>query len=235
MTKTEYIQKMYSILVPMCAKYGYHNVACAMIAQSLQEGWNSELARKYFNYWGMKGESKDWKGPKVAMNNKAKTDPAVYRVYYSMEQGCEGYFKFLAYARYRPLKNCATDIDYLDKIGPCGWNGNVGYGDRCIRHLQEVYSALANIPKTEQWQVGQTYTTQQDLNIRTEPNGDTVPFNQRTADGQKHAFISPSGSSVLRRGTRVTVQDIKSTGSAVWLKIPSGWICGKNSKNIYVV
>lgn len=235
MTKTEYIKKMYSILVPMCAKYGYHNVACAMIAQSLQEGWNSELARKYFNYWGMKGESKDWKGPKVAMNNKAKTDPAVYRVYYSMEQGCEGYFQFLRYPRYKSLKNCATDIDYLNKIGPCGWNDNKSYGDRCIKHLSAVYAALGQTtPALQQWQVGQTYTTQQDLNIRQEPNGDTVPFNQLTADGQKHAFISPSGSSVLRRGTRVTVQDIKSTGTATWLRIPSGWICGKNSKNTYV-
>lgn len=235
MNKTEYIQKMYAILSAMCVQKGYGNVAAGMIAQSIQEGWNSELARKYFNYWGMKGESKDWKGPKVAMNNKAKTDPAVYRVYYSMEQGCEGYFKFLEYPHYRPLKNCTTDIEYLERIGPAGWNSNVGYGSRCIRHLQEVYAALANIPKSEQWQVGQTYTTQQDLNIRQEPNGDIVPFNQLTADGQKHAFISPSGSSVLRRGTRVTVQDIKSTGTAVWLKIPSGWICGKNSKNIYVV
>lgn len=235
MTKTEYIRKMYSILVPMCAKYGYHNVAVAMIAQSIQEGWNSELARKYFNYWGMRGESKDWKGPKVAMNNKAKTDPAVYRVYYSMEQGCEGYFKFLEYPRYRPLKNCTTDIEYLERIGPAGWNSNVGYGDRCIKHLREVNSALANIPKAEQWQVGKTYTTQQDLNIRQEPNGDIVPFNQLTADGQKHAFISPSGSSVLRRGTRVTVKAIQSTGSATWVQIPSGWICAKNSKNIFLL
>lgn len=236
MTKTEYIRKMYNILVPMCAKYGYHNVACAMIAQSLQEGWNSELARKYFNYWGMKGESKDWKGPKVAMNNKAKTDPAVYRVYYSMEQGCEGYFKFLQYPRYKSLKNCATDIDYLNKIGPCGWNDNKGYGDRCIKHLSTVYAALGQTtPALQQWQVGQTYTTQQDLNIRTEPNGDTVPYNQLTADGQKHAFISPSGSSVLRRGTRVTVKAIQSTGSATWVQIPSGWVCAKNSKNIFLL
>jgi hypothetical protein len=85
------------------------------------------------------------------------------------------------------------------------------------------------------WQVGQTYTTQQDLNIRTEPNGDIVPFNQLTADGQKHAFISPSGSSVLRRGTSVTVKAIQSTGSATWVQIPSGWICAKNSKNIFLL
>jgi hypothetical protein len=234
MTKTEYIRKMYSILVPMCAKNGYHNVACAMIAQSIQEGWNSGLATKYHNYWGMKaGES--YKGQTVVMDNKQKNDKATYRVFTSMADGCEGYFKFLEYPRYRPLKNCTTDIEYLERIGPAGWNSNVGYGSRCIRHLQEVYSALANIPKAEQWQVGQTYTTQQDLNIRTEPNGDTVPYNQLTTDGKKHAFISPSGSSVLRRGTRITVKAIKSTGTSTWLQIPSGWICGRNSKNIYVV
>lgn len=234
MTKTEYIRKMYSILVPMCAKYGYHNVACAMIAQSIQEGWNSGLATKYYNYWGMKaGDS--YKGKTVVMDNKQKTDKATYRVFSSMENGCEGYFKFLEYPRYRPLKNCTTDIEYLERIGPAGWNSNIGYGSRCIRHLQEVYSALANIPKAEQWQVGQTYTTQQDLNIRQEPNGDTVPYNQLTADGQKHAFISPSGSSVLRRGTRVTVKAIQSTGSATWVQIPSGWICAKNSKNIFLL
>ena len=234
MTKTEYIRKMYSILVPMCAKYGYHNVAVAMIAQSIQEGWNSGLATKYHNYWGMKaGES--YKGQTVVMDNKQKNDKATYRVFTSMADGCEGYFKFLEYPRYRPLKNCTTDIEYLERIGPAGWNSNIGYGSRCIRHLQEVYSALANIPKSEQWQVGQTYTTQQDLNIRQEPNGDIVPFNQLTADGQKHAFISPSGSSVLRRGTRVTVKAIQSTGSATWVQIPSGWICAKNSKNIFLL
>lgn len=237
MTKTEYIQKMYAILVPMCAKYGYYNVATGMIAQSIQEGWNSELARKYFNYWGMKGESKDWKGPKVAMNNKAKTDPAVYRVYYSMEQGCEGYFQFLQYPRYKSLKNCATDIDYLSKIGPCGWNSNAGYGDRCIKHLKDVYAALGSAaPSSAQlWEIGKTYTTQQDLNVRKEPNGDIVPYYELTEDAKKHAFVNTSGNTVLKRGTRVTVKDIKSTGSTTWLKIPSGYIAGKNSKNIFVL
>ena len=142
MTKTQYIQKMYAILAPMCIQKGYHNVAAGMIAQSIQEGWNSGLATKYYNYWGMKaGES--YKGKKVAMNNKAGNDPAVYRVYTSMEDGCKGYFAFLNYARYKSLKNCTTDDEYLSKIGPCGWNSNPGYGDRCKSHLKEVYNALS--------------------------------------------------------------------------------------------
>ena len=232
MTKVEYIKKMHAILVPMCAKYGYHNVAAAMIAQSIQEGWNSGLANKYHNYWGMKA-GKGYRGTTVAMNNKAGNDPAVYRVYYSMEQGCEGYFIFLQYPRYQPLKNCTTDLEYLSKIGPCGWNANKGYGERCASHLKEVYAALGEKPSA-QWEIGETYTTQQDLNIRKEPNGAPVHYKDLTEDGKKHAFVNTSGYSVLKRGTKVTVKDIKSTGTCTWLKIPSGWICGKNSKNIYV-
>lgn len=235
MTKNEYIAKMYGILAPMCTKYGYYNVAAGMIAQSIQEGWNSGLATKYYNYWGMKA-GKGYKGPTVAMNNKAKTDPAVYRTFTSMEQGCDGYFVFLSYPRYAALRNCITDEEYLDKIGPCGWNGNPGYGSRCKSHLKEVYVALAQTaPNDPQWQIGQTYTTQQDLNIRKEPNGDIVPYYELTEDAKKHSFVSTSGNTVLKRGTRVTVKDIQNTESCTWLKIPSGWICGKNSKNIFVI
>ena len=232
MTKTEYIQKMYSILVPMCAKNGYHNVAAGMIAQSIQEGWNSGLAKKYFNYWGMKvGDS--YKGKTVVMDNKQKTDKATYRVFTSMANGCEGYFIFLSYPRSKSLKNCTTDLEYLNKIGPCGWNSNFGYGTRCASHLKEVYKALNQAPSS-QWVIGKTYTTQQDLNVRKEPNGKPVSYLELTDDAKKHAFIS-NGGAVLKKGTRVTVKDIKELGSSTWLKIPSGWICGKNSKNIYVL
>ena len=235
MTKNEYIKQMYAILSPMCAKYGYYNVAAGMIAQSIQEGWNSGLANKYFNYWGMKA-GKGYKGRTVAMNNKAGNDPAVYRVFTSMAEGCEGYFAFLAYPRYQSLKNCASDAMYLDRIGPCGWNGNPGYGDRCKSHLKEVYNVLGNIEKpTTQWEIGKTYTTQQDLNVRRTPNGELVPIEELTEDAKKHAIVNVTGTAILKRGTRVTVKAIQSTGSCTWVQIPSGWVCAANSKAIYIL
>ena len=238
MTKTEYIKKMYSILVPMCAKNGYHNVAAAMIAQSIQEGWNSGLATKYHNYWGMKA-GKSYKGQTVVMDNKQKNDKATYRVFTSMADGCKGYFKFLEYPRYRPLKNCTTDIEYLERIGPLGWNSNVGYGSRCISHLKEVYEALANEeqprPKPSlQWQVGKTYSTHQDLYIREEPNGNKKDWDDISNDAKKHGMKDDFGKAILKCGTRVTVKDIKEDKGCVWLLIPSGYICGKNSKMTYV-
>lgn len=234
MTKVEYIKKMHAILVPMCANHGYHNVACGMIAQSIQEGWNSGLANKYHNYWGMKA-GKSYKGKTVAMNNKAGNDPATYRVFTSMEEGCEGYFVFLSYPRYQKLRNCATDDEYLSLIGPCGWNNNPGYGDRCKNHLKEVYTALNSSPEqTSRWQIGQTYSTHQDLYIRETPGGAKVNWNNITEDAQKHGFHDEFGKAILSCGTRVTIKNIEQTKSATWLEIPSGWICGKNSKLTYV-
>lgn len=141
-TKEEYTKAMYAILSKLAIQAGFQaEVIPGMIAQSYQEGWNSGLARKYFNYWGMKAGS-SYKGKTVAMNNKAGTDPAIYRVFTSMEDGCEGYFTFLKYSRYAPLKNCTSSEEYLQKIGPCGWNGNKGYGERCASHLPEVRKYL---------------------------------------------------------------------------------------------
>ena len=241
MTKTEYIKKMYAILSPMCAKYGYHNVAAGMIAQSIQEGWNSKLATEYHNYWGMKA-GKSYKLPTVDMDNKKKTDPATYRTFTSMANGCEGYFIFLAYPRYAALKSCTTDTDYLDKIGPCGWNGNKGYGDRCKSHLKEVYAALnqptpAPTPApqiVEGYQIGKTYSTLQDLYIRDAANGAKIDWFSITKNAQLNAFTDAEGFSILRKGTRVTCKAIKKDGQTVWMNIPSGWICARNSKNIYI-
>ena len=233
MTKAEYIIKMYSILVPMCAKYGYSNVAAGMIAQSIQEGWNSGLATKYFNYWGMKA-GKSYVGKTVAMNNKAKNDPAVYRVFTSMEGGCEGYFNFLSYPRYHPLKQCTTDAQFLDNIGPCGWNSNKGYGDRCKSHLQEVYNALGTIIE-EPYKDSLVYTLQNDLYVRDNPGGNKIKFDKLTENAKAHAKKDLFGYAVLKKGTRVTCKGISATETCMWMKIPSGWVCAHNSKNIYIL
>ena len=147
---------------------------------------------------------------------------------------CKGYFDFLAYPRYQSLKACMSDIDYLKKIGPCGWNSNPGYGDRCISHLKEVYTILGSDPKPLTWVINNTYTTLQDLNIRKEPDGDLLLPNEITQNAREHSFMSTNGNAVLKRGTKVTVKEICERGNTTWLRIPSGWICGKNSKNIYV-
>ena len=234
MDKATYIKSMYSILVPLCQKYGYHNVAGGMIAQSIQEGWDSLLATKYHNYWGMK-DAKDYKGETIFMNNKQKTDPATYRAYSSMLDGCEGYFNFLKYPRYKSLKQCINDIDYLDSIGPCGWNSNVGYGNRCKKHLPDVYSVLNNF--ISGWSIGSTYTTQVNLYIREEPNGKKKSIDSITENAKLNSYADGDGFAILKKGTRVTCKDvvINTATDQIWLLIPSGYVCAKNKDKLYII
>ena len=78
-----------------------------------------------------------------------------------------------------------------------------------------------------------TYTiTASALNVRTGAgtNYRKKSKSELTADGRKHA----NANGALLKGTRVTVSQVVSSGSYVWGKIPSGWICLSENGNKYV-
>lgn len=82
--------------------------------------------------------------------------------------------------------------------------------------------------------VGKTYTTQVELKVRTGAgtNYAQKKRSQLTASGQKNAL---SGTyAVLKKNTKVTVQEKKIVGNDIWLKIPSGWIAGYYDGELYV-
>jgi len=78
-----------------------------------------------------------------------------------------------------------------------------------------------------------TYETLVDLNVRTGPSSryPLQPRDQLTDDGRKH-----STGSVLHKNTRVTVLEIivRPQAKCVWIRIPSGYICGVDGDKKYV-
>ena len=80
------------------------------------------------------------------------------------------------------------------------------------------------------YKAGATYTLQANMKVRTGA-GTNYRWKKRselTADGQKHA---QSGEyAVLKTGTNVTCLAV----SNGWIKIPSGWVCGKQGGTIYI-
>ena len=243
MTQAEFINTIAPLIVAEGQKRGY-KVFSTVIAQAIIESnfGKSQLSEKYHNYFGLKCGS-GWKGAFATFSTKEEYKVGVlttikdkFRAYPDMAAGVAGYYDFISTKRYANLKTATTYRMYAEFLKADGYATSSTYvNNLCSKVEMFGLNAYDHGFMPTMWQVGQTYTTQQDLNIRQEPNGDTVPFNQLPADGQKHAFISPSGSSVLRRGTRVTVKAIQSTGSATWVQIPSGWICAKNSKNIFLL
>lgn len=81
---------------------------------------------------------------------------------------------------------------------------------------------------------GRTYTLQANMKIRSGA-GTNYRWRKRkelTYDGRQHALRQEQA--VLKSGTRVTVLQVKKSGLNIWLKIPSGWVCGRQGTTVYI-
>lgn len=82
------------------------------------------------------------------------------------------------------------------------------------------------------YKVGETYTLQANMNVRT---GAGTSYRRKkrtelTEDGKNHSLNKKYA--VLKKGTKVTCQAVSKTGN--WIKIPSGWVCGKGKTKVYI-
>lgn len=207
---------------------------------------NSGLTTKANNLFGIKGK---YNGQSVIMQtteyyNGVKTKVnAEFRKYPSWLESVADHSRLLTTKRYSNL------IDVIDYKQACvlvqtdGYATSPTYAQTLINTIEKykLYEwdlevlGLTPVPVSKyQWEIGKTYTTHQDLYIRDDANGNKKSWDDITEDAQAHAFVDDDGKVILKNGTRVTVKDIKESKSAIWLQIPSGWICGKNSKNTYV-
>lgn len=241
---TEFIDKIGPIIVRE-GKERRYKIYSTVIAQAVIESrYGLSGLAKYHNYFGLKCGSvwiKQGK-PSIVMKTKEEYKPGTlttindaFRVYPDMEAGVEGYYDFISTKKYQNLKEATTYRMYAEMLKSDGYATSSSYVNTLCKCVEQYNLQSFDKDQTPgQWQIGRIYTTQQDLNVRRSPNGDPVPFTALTEDGKKHAFVGSSGTAVLKKGTEVTVKDIKSTGTCTWLQIPSGWICGKNSKNVFV-
>lgn len=83
------------------------------------------------------------------------------------------------------------------------------------------------------YKVGNTYTLQSNMVVRTGAgtNYRAKKHSELTTDGQKH---DKDKNGCLDKGTRITCQQVKKSGSNIWVKCPSGWIAAYYNKKTYV-
>ena len=250
----EFINMMAPIAVRQAAKHNNALFPSVTIAQAAHEsGWGTSKKMVNANaLFGVKVGKSAWKFGTAWKGAAYKTGTTEYydgknptkivdyfRAYDSIEDATEDYMDMLCHCkRYKSCLNRNTPAQSITAIVAGGYATGPEYATKIISIINScnltAYDKQGAV--IDLWQIGQTYTTQQDLNVRREPNGELVPFEELTPNAQAHAFISPNGTAVLKRETRVTIKEIKITETATtWLRIPSGWICGKNSKYIYVM
>lgn len=84
------------------------------------------------------------------------------------------------------------------------------------------------------FRVGDVYTTQVNLKVRTGPSIGAAQklYDELSEDGKKHAFMQKKA--VFKAGTRVTCKEVREEGVRTWLRCPSGWLCGLEDGSVYI-
>lgn len=84
------------------------------------------------------------------------------------------------------------------------------------------------------YRTGAIYVLQANLNVRTGPGTRYAKKKRSDLTANARAHSLSLFTAVLRKGTRVTCKAIETTGTEVWIRIPSGWICARKKNKIYV-
>lgn len=83
------------------------------------------------------------------------------------------------------------------------------------------------------YQVGDVYTLQSNMKVRTGPGTGyrMKSHSELTADGREH---DKDKNGCLDAGTRVTCIAVETSGDRTWIECPSGWICARDGGTVYV-
>lgn len=89
-------------------------------------------------------------------------------------------------------------------------------------------STEQNKPATasELFKVGRNYTLQSDMYVRDSAGGQKKPFTKMSTNAKSNGYADKDGNGILKKGTVVTCKGVQEKDGGVWIRIPSGWVCG---------
>ena len=126
-----------------------------------------------------------------------------------------------------PNKTTVTITKESGSWGYTSYGGKKGW--ICLDYTTKMTSGSSG----PSYKVGNTYTLQSNMVVRTGAgtNYRAKKHSELTSDGRKH---DKDENGCLDKGTRITCQQVKKSGSNIWIKCPSGWIAAYYNKKTYV-
>ena len=198
-----------------------------------------------------------WKGEAYSTKTKECYDGATYvsitdmfRAYDNVSDAVEDYMDMLCTCtRYKKALNCSTPLECITAIKNGGYATSPTYITTIMSIIKtfnltqydtfdsstitSAYNSL-NTLNSSNYIVGCVYTLQSNMYIREVANGTKVKYDNITYNAKQHATFDEYGNAVLKKGTRVTCQDVDMLQTSTWLRIPSGWICAISNNKVYV-
>lgn len=245
-----FIQTIAPSVILKCQEHGW-GVPSAIIAQAgIESAWGtSGLWKTCFNGWGMKWVNgcgcnyKEYSTKEQKPDGTYYTVVAKFRKYPDVASGINGYFQFIeSYKRYRAVMESKNYTEYATQLKQCGWATSINYTNTIINTVKKynltIYDS-GNVPevitdKTRFYCPTVTYTTQVDLYIRDNADGNKIKYDCITQNAKANSKFDAQGYAILLKGSRVTCKEVIGLDTSVWLKIPSGYVCAINGNKVYV-
>lgn len=252
-----FIEKIAPIAINLCKKRSKWILPSVTIAQAACESaWGTSKVMAQANgLFGFKvgggtmfGSA--WKGKSYSTKTKEFYGNYItitdnFRAYDSVEEAVEDYMDLLCNAsRYKAAVNNKDALSTITAIKKGGYATSPTYIDTIMNiinsHDLTKYDAsiVGNKPASssgQEYTVGKNYVLQANMFVRKAAAGANKLYKDLTKDGQKNGTANDKGYAILKQGTVVTCLEVKNYEGAVWIRIPSGWICGIGaSKTVYV-
>lgn len=247
-TEVQFFEKIKPYVIMDMQKSGILASLTAAQASLESNKGNSGLTQKANNLFGIKGK---FNGQSVNMlttevrNGVRVKEYADFRKYPSWLESINDHSDFLRkYKRYASIIGEKNYVLACQKMSLSGYATAPAreYCDSLINIINrnklyewDNYKGPVEIPASDEYIVGQTYTLQTDMYVRKTPNGVNVEFDDLTENAKLNGYEDTSGFGILKRGTRVTCKEVVNLPKSTWIKIPSGYICAQNSKTKYVL
>lgn len=248
MTKSEFIPTIAPIVINENNKRGKPLFPSVVIAQAICESaWGqSKIMMKANAIFGIKATS-NWKGKvynsltQECYDGKNYTNiNACFRAYDSLEESIKDYFDLICgLSRYKGAIHSSTPLACITAIKNGGYATSPTYINTIMsiinsNNLTKYDNVNNSVDKLPNYIIGKNYKLMVDLNVRSgaSTNYRIKNYEELTKDGKNHAYKQTNA--VLKKNTIVTCLNVYVGDNEVWIKIPSGFICGYYKGKEYI-
>ena len=241
--------------VAPCAQYAYKELGkvlpsvCIGMACVESAYGTSKIMRKNNAFMGQKcgtgkTATKYWDGTFFKSATKEEYVVGVHQViidafrsYKDMQQCILNYYELLNTKLYsRVLAGSDFEVQ-MNQIKQCGYMTSSTEVNTVISLIRkynltqydDISAPVEPQKPSSQYTIGKVYILQSNMYIREKPNGSKLSLGDLTENGRKNAFEDQNGDAVMKKGTKVTCKEIAIPEKAIWMRIPSGWICAKSA------
>ncbi len=244
----DFISKIAPIAQKAYKQFGKPLPSVCIAMAAVECKWGLAGSCKYNSYLGHKvgtgkTATKYWGGDYFNSKTQEVVNQATgqlvtikdnFRAYSNVEQCIFNFYELLNTSLYKRVLSGSNCEEQMKQIKACGYMTSVTEVNTCLsiikQHNLTQYDGEMAAGRVEApYVVGRNYTLQSNMYIRESPGGKKKPFLKLTTNAKSHAKQDTAGDGILLKGTVVTCKGLEAKDGAVWMQIPSGFVCAVSS------